>query len=234
MNMEQKKKKFLTFSYDDGVTQDKRLVKIFNKYGLKATFNINSELLGTPGYLRRENMWISHNKIEPEEVAALYKGHEVAAHTLTHPHLVELKDDEEVVRQVEEDRKKLEQLTGQKVTGLAYPGGGVATHDERVVDLIRSRTQIRYCRTTVSTYNFDIQTDLLQFKPTVYHREFDKMMELGEQFIKLQTEVPQIFYIWGHSYEFDYYDTWDRFEQFCKMMSGRDDIYYGTNAEILL
>mgnify|MGYP001146023503 CR=1 FL=1 len=149
-------------------------------------------------------------------------------------HLVELKDDEEVVRQVEEDRKKLEQLTGQKVRGLAYPGGGVATHDERVVDLIRSRTQIRYCRTTVSTYNFDLQTDLLQFKPTVYHREFDKMMELGEQFIKLQTEVPQIFYIWGHSYEFDYYDTWDRFEQFCKMMSGRDDIYYGTNAEILL
>ena len=38
--------KAITFSYDDGVTQDKRLVDIFNKYGLKATFNINSELLG--------------------------------------------------------------------------------------------------------------------------------------------------------------------------------------------
>lgn len=65
----QDKKKRLTFSYDDGVTQDKRLVKIFNRYGLKATFNINSELLGTPGYFRRENMWIGHNKIESEEAA---------------------------------------------------------------------------------------------------------------------------------------------------------------------
>ena len=74
--MAQKYTKYVTFSYDDGVTQDKRLVKIFHKYGLKATFNINSELLGKPGYLRRENMWISHNKIEPEEAAELYKEHE--------------------------------------------------------------------------------------------------------------------------------------------------------------
>ena len=41
--------KAITFSYDDGVTQDKRLIEIFNKYGLKATFNLNSELLGMPG-----------------------------------------------------------------------------------------------------------------------------------------------------------------------------------------
>lgn len=225
------KKKFLTFSYDDGVTQDKRLVKIFNKYGLKATFNINSELLGTPGYLRRENMWISHNKIEPEEAAQVYRGHEVAVHTLTHPHLPELTDDE-VVRQIEEDRVNLERLTWQKVEGMAYPGGGL-THDDRVVELIRTRTKMRYCRTTISSYSFDVQNDLLQFKPTVYHLEFDKMMELGEKFLSLNAEDIQIYYIWGHSYEFDYYDTWDKFEQFCKMMSGRDDIFYGTNKEVL-
>lgn len=230
--MIQGKKKFLTFSYDDGVTQDKRLVKIFDKYGLKATFNINSELLGTPGSLRRENMWIGHNKIEPEEAADLYRNHEVAAHTLTHPHLTEA-GDEEVVRQVEEDRKKLEELTHQKIVGMAYPGGGV-NHDDRVVELIRKHTKIRYARTITSSYSFDVQEDLLQFQPTVYHLEFDKMMELGEKFIKLKTEVPQIYYVWGHSYEFDYYDTWDRFEEFCKMMSGRGDIYYGTNREVLL
>ena len=44
------KMKALTFSYDDGVTQDQRLISLFNKYGLKATFNLNSELLGKPGY----------------------------------------------------------------------------------------------------------------------------------------------------------------------------------------
>lgn len=231
----QGKYKFLTFSYDDGVTQDKRLVKIFSRYGLKATFNINSELLGTPGSLRRENMWIGHNKIEPCEVSSVYQGHEVAAHTLTHPHLVEL-DDEEVVRQVGEDQKNLEHLVQRSVVGMAYPGGAKnGIHfDSRVIRLIRSHTSIQYARTTKSTYSFDLQEDLLQFNPTVYHLEFDRMMELGEEFLKLKPDRPQLFYIWGHSYEFDYYDTWDKFESFCRMMSGRDDIFYGTNREILL
>lgn len=35
-------KKMLTFSYDDGIYQDERLVEIFNKYGMKATFNLNT------------------------------------------------------------------------------------------------------------------------------------------------------------------------------------------------
>jgi hypothetical protein len=40
------KKKALTFSYDDGVTQDIRMTGLLNRYGLKGTFNLNSELLG--------------------------------------------------------------------------------------------------------------------------------------------------------------------------------------------
>ena len=40
--MYQGKNKAITFSYDDGVTQDRRLIEILNRYGLKATFNINS------------------------------------------------------------------------------------------------------------------------------------------------------------------------------------------------
>ena len=36
------KLKALTFSYDDGVEQDRRLIKLFNQYNLKATFNLNS------------------------------------------------------------------------------------------------------------------------------------------------------------------------------------------------
>jgi hypothetical protein len=50
----------------------------------------------------------------------------------------------------------------------------------------------------------------------------------------MKAETPQIFYIWGHSYEFDFAENWDEFEEFCKMMSGHDDIFYGTNKEVLL
>ena len=92
------KKKAITFSYDDGVTQDIRLIDLFNKYGLKGTFNLNSELLGNQNELIREGVRIAHNKIDPKDVRAIYAGHEVAAHTLTHPSLPTLPD-EEVIRQ---------------------------------------------------------------------------------------------------------------------------------------
>ena len=42
---EQEKRKAVTFSYDDGVRQDRRLAEIFDKYGIKGTFNFNSDLL---------------------------------------------------------------------------------------------------------------------------------------------------------------------------------------------
>jgi len=60
------------------------------------------------------------------------------------------------------------------------------------------------------------------------------MFELGEDFLNMKTDRPQIFYVWGHSYEFDIANTWDKFEAFCEMMSGREDIFYGTNRQILL
>ena len=228
------KMKALTFSYDDGVTQDKRLVEIFNKYGLKCTFNLNSELLGRPGMLNIAGKPINHNKVQPEEVRELYRGHEVAVHTLTHPLLPNIADDAEIIRQVEEDRKNLSALCGYEVIGMAYPCGG-QNHDDRVAMLIRENTGVKYCRTIISNHSFEPQADLYKFKPSVYHcAEFDKMVEMGKQFLELEADKPQIFYVWGHAYEFDYNENWDEFEKFCKMMSGRDDIFYGTNKEVLL
>ena len=40
------KLKALTFSFDDGVLQDKKIIDILNKYNLKATFNLNSGHFG--------------------------------------------------------------------------------------------------------------------------------------------------------------------------------------------
>ena len=228
------KMKALTFSYDDGVDQDKRLIEILNKYGLKCTFNLNSELLGRPGMLNIGGKPINHNKVQPEEVRELYKGHEVAVHTLTHPLLPNIADDAEIIRQVEQDRLNLSELCGYEVIGMAYPCGG-QNHDDRVAKLIKENTGVKYSRTIISNYSFDLQDDLYKFKPTVYHHaEFDKMIELGQKFLELEADKPQLFYVWGHSYEFDYAENWERFEEFCKMMSGHDDIFYGTNKEVLL
>ncbi len=226
------KKKAITFSYDDGVSQDVRLVEIFNKYGLKATFNINSELLGKPGKLVRNGVEVRHDKVAPEKVSEIYRGHEIAAHTLTHPFLPKISD-EEVIRQVEEDRKNLSALCGYDVVGMAYPGGGPnSNHDARVEKLIRENTGIKYARTVESNGSFALQNDLIAFRPTVYHLNADDMFALAKKFLAASPEEPQLFYIWGHSYEFDAWNFWERFEEFCRMISGKDDVFYGTNREV--
>lgn len=226
------KMKALTFSYDDGVTQDRRLVGLFNKYNLKATFNLNSGLLNEVRSIQVGGITVDHTKIKDTEVKELYQGHEVAAHTITHPSLPTL-EEKDIITQVEEDRRKLSELAGYEVCGMAYPGGGV-NNDDRVAEIIRKHTGVKYARTITSTGSFDIQDNLYRFNPTIFHRDWDKMEELVRTFIDLKPEKPTIFYIWGHSYEFDAKDEWALFEEYCKTLSNRDDIFYGTNKDILL
>lgn len=231
--MNSKKMKAVTFSYDDAVTQDQRLIEILNRYDLKATFNLNSELLGKPGSLIRENVTVAHVKPRAEEIEKIYRGHEVAAHTLTHPLLTSLSD-EEVIRQVEEDRNNLSQIVGYEVVGMAYPCGGI-NNDDRVAQIIRENTGIKYSRTITSTKSFEPQSNLYRFNPTIHHSEaFADSFGIVKEFIEMNPDTPKILYIWGHSYEFDIDNSWAKFEELCKLISGRDDIFYGTNKEVLL
>ena len=169
----------------------------------------------------------------PSDVKEIYAGHEVAVHTLTHPNLTQV-DDAEVIRQVEQDRLNLSDIAGYEVVGMAYPCGGV-NHDDRVAALIKEHTGVKYSRTITCNQDFCPQDDLLRFHPTVYHLKWDDMMSLGRQFVELETDSPKIFYIWGHSYELDYEIThWNKLEEFFQLISNRDDIFYGTNKEVLL
>jgi len=226
------KMKALTFSYDDGVTQDIRLVELLNKYNLKSTFNLNSELFDLPGEIPYKDKIVSHTKVPKKDVRKIYEGHEIAVHSLTHPLLTAL-DEAEVIRQVEQDRLNLSELAGYEVIGMAYPCGG-EQNDDRTAKIIKENTGVKYARTITHSYSFDPQKNLYRFNPTALHLDFETLFRMGEEFINMKADKPQIFYIWGHSYEFDFEDTWEKFEEFCKFISGHDDIFYGTNKEILL
>ena len=227
------KLKAVTFSFDDGVLQDKRAIAILNKYGLKATFNLNSSLFGLKDQYEENEKTIRRDKFLPTEIKGLYDGHEVAVHTLTHAFLPCLAD-ETVTWQVEQDRKTLSKIVGYEVVGMAYPCGGV-NFDDRVASVIKNTTGVKYARTTVSTHNFDLQTDLLKFNPTTYYVDVEKTFDLARKFIDLKTDIPQILYIWGHTYEMDAgIISWEKFEKLCQLISGKDDIFYGTNAQVLL
>ena len=225
------KNKAATFSFDDGVTQDCRLVQILNKYGLKATFNINSGLLGVDGNLERNGRTVTHNKIKPEEVKALYLGHEIAVHTVNHPTLVGL-EESQIIYEVEEDRKALEKLCGYPIVGMAYPNG---PNDDRVAKIIENNSPIKYSRTVTSTHSFNVQKEnLLRYNPTVYYIE-ECFEEIVDKFLNSNDGEEQLLYIWGHSYEMDAgYISWEKFERICQKLAGKENVFYGTNKEVLL
>ena len=206
------KAKALTFSYDDGVVEDRRLVEIFNKYKVKGTFHINSGLLGKERY------------ISPDEVAELYWGHEVSCHSVTHPFLETL-DRESMVTEILEDRENLEALAGYPVVGLSYPYG---TYDARVMDILRS-LGIVYSRTVKSTGGFYLPENFLEWHPTCHHSM--DLMEKAEAF-KNTNRTLGLFYVWGHSYEFEHNDNWNLIENFCSKVSGDEKVWYATNMQI--
>ncbi len=43
---------------------------------------------------------------------------------------------------------------------------------------------------------------------------------------------PKLFYLWGHSYEFDKNGNWQVIEEFAEKIGGREDVWYATNGEI--
>lgn len=230
-----KKNKMITFSFDDGVTQDVKLIEILNKYQLKATFNINSALLGLPGELVRNGVTVNHTKNNACDIKKIYFGHEVAAHTLTHPNLT-LQNDETVIYQVERDRQILSDLCGYEVVGMAYPGGGV-NNNEHVAELIKKHTGLQYARVFNSSFSYARQDNLFRFMPSMSFCE-EGLFEFAERFLTEEDDgQPKLLYIWGHGYELDAKIndmTWEKFDCFCKLISNKPDIFYGTNAEVLL
>lgn len=220
------KNKAFTMSYDDGVEQDRKLVEIINRYNLKCTFNLNS------GIMTPKSHWLCGltdiRRMSPEGLPELYMGHEIAAHCKTHTNLTELGDDE-IRRELLEDKAALERLFGCEVNGMAYPYGA---YDDRVINIINN-CGFAFARTVADTHDFKMPDDLLKFGATCHHdyRETDQLLD---RFISYDCEEPAVFCIWGHSYEFEVNGNWDRLERICEKIAGRDDIFYGTNSQIFM
>ena len=227
MKLKDGKSKVLTLSYDDGVVQDIRLIGILDKYGLRGTFNIN-----TGRYLaedaQREQYY---GRMKLSEAQSLFKGshHEVAVHSLTHPFLETLKKPQ-VLMEILEDRKNIEAQYGTLARGMAYPMG---TYSDMVIEALEA-AGICYSRTCKATENFKFPENWLTLHPTCHHKH-PRLMELAQKFVEESpryTAQNWMFYLWGHSYEFDNDDNWNVIEEFAAYTGGKDDIWYATNIEI--
>ena len=219
------KKKVVTLSYDDGVVYDVQLIEIMSKNGLKGTFNINTAYYLPEDATREE--WKGKLKLSEAKKLYLESGNEVAVHSLTHPFLEQL-DECEIIREIVEDRKNIERDYGVVAKGMAFPFG---TYDDRVLEIIKN-CGISYSRTVKSTENFYLPQNWLTLHPTCHHNN-PKLMDLAKRFVESEIWASgSMFYLWGHSYEFNTDNNWDVIEEFAKYIGNREDIWYATNIEI--
>lgn len=208
------KRRVVTFSYDDGSDNDERLATLFSKYGVKATFHLNS------------SRFFQKSADELAEIKKRYEGHEIACHTVNHgwPSRMPAAT---ATAQTLEDRKFLEKIAGYPVRGMSYPSG---SYNETVISAMLS-CGIVYSRTTSSHMGHKMPQNWMEWNPTCHHRD---AMPLVAPFMEtLDSEWKQpLFYIWGHSHELRCEEDWAYMEKLVSLLSGSDKIWYATNIEI--
>ena len=229
-------KKYFTLSFDDGITQDLRIIEILKKYNAYcATFNINTGLYGANwewvGQTALQNPSVTHIRFTEEELkSGIYDGFEVAVHTLNHPSLKNYDNNTVTLKkEVYNDAINICRITGVMPIGMAWPGGDTEytrTTIEKVVEL----TNIRYARGTTRTGKFTLPTEFMQWMPTCSLSDSD-CLRLADKFVKAECTEDMLFYVWCHGYEFDHFQTWDRLEKLVQMMAEDDSIVLVTNAE---
>ena len=213
------KTKALTFSFDDGSFHDKKLMEIFQKYKMKATFNLSNNA----------------QMLSDRECADMYyaDGHEIAVHGAEHRALM-LSDSAEGIREVLGGREFLEKKYNKIIRGFAYPDR--CATNARIEEYLKM-LGIAYARTAGGeTGSLALPSDWLCWRATCKHND-PKIMEYADKFLNenprekyIASRDSLLFYVWGHSWELE--NDWSPIERFCGKMSDNPDVWYATNMDI--
>ncbi len=223
------KTKALTMSFDDGKVYDRRLVEIFNRYGIKGTFHLNTASLDCEG------------TVTSAEIPELYKGHEVSLHTHTHPALANMPS-QQIYYEIRENKRILEEICSHEIVGMSYP---IGSFNEAVFKVMED-IGVLYGRTTLSTGNFEIPENFLKWNPTIHYArgtqgwspnaKYDGqvLLEKAEEFTRYSDALRKmpIMQVWGHSYELEYENHWDIMEEFCRYITKFENIWFAQNIEV--
>ncbi len=234
MRFPEGKAKCVTLSYDDARKSDIRFSDLLGKYGLKCTFNVTGEKFRVP----------EHNLTASEiKEYIIDRGHEVALHNYNHRASGTLRPIEGI-REALDNRTELEQEFDMIIRGMAYPDSGINYFSnpdysyEKVKNYL-TELDIAYARNTATDSTFNLPGDWHNWKPTAHH-DRDNVLGMIDEFLNIDisenvyvaSRRSRLFYLWGHSFEFDSKNNWDHGEEVLKRLSGHDDIWYATNIEI--
>ena len=110
-------------TFDDGCETDLiAAAPVLQEFGFHATFYLTAGFLGTPGYLNTDQV---------RQLDSL--GFEIGCHSMTHPYLSDLADDE-LGREIVDAKLQIEQIVGHAIAHFSCPGG---RYDKRTLETAR-------------------------------------------------------------------------------------------------
>lgn len=212
--------KYFVFSIDDGTIYDKKVIEIFNRYNIKATFNLNSGLDDFVWYLNDQPI----ERLKLPYCVKLYKGHEIASHSLTHPHLTMCPGDD-IVREVGDDILNLERIFDRKITTFAFP---FEDFDDRCISIIKHLHNIDTIRLSEVDDSFKLPIDDYHIKIT--------SLDINDALVKfdrfINDEHATLFVFVSHGYDFYVNKTFDKLEELCQKVANNKNIKVITMSEI--
>lgn len=219
------KNRAFNVSYDDGVEQDVKFIALLDRYGLKGTFNINY------GMTRQRFQWVHESglvvKRLPEDVVKeVYRGHEVASHSFSHPYMDHFTEDE-ILKEMGADRFFLQRLFGREITGYATP---FYFFSEEMARCARE-CGFSYARISEESNDYSIPEDFYLWRGSKFHWDAD-LEEFVDGFLSSQQELA-LCQLVGHSYDLDVYDMWQRMERILSKVGRCGDVWPATHGELV-
>ena len=213
--------KYFIFSIDDGTIYDKKVIDIFNKYHIRATFNLNSGLDDFVWYLGEKPI----ERLKLPECVDLYYNHEIASHSLTHPHMTWCPD-EIIYKEVNEDIINLERIFHKEISTFAFP---FEDSDDRCINIIKNIRDIKIIRLSDIDRSFQLPSDRHHVKITSL--DVNDALEILGEFEK--NEDAKLFVFVSHAYDFEVNNTYEKLEELCEKVSSNKGIEIITMGELL-
>lgn len=219
------KSKAFNISYDDGVLQDIRFVELLNRYGLKGTFNLNYGLMRS-GFTWQHECGMTVHRLTEEQVNQVYKGHEIASHSYSHPYFDNM-EETDILKELGSDKFFLENLFSREVAGYATP---FYYYSDLMADCVR-RCGFAYARISEESNDYSVPADFYRWRGSKFHWDED-LEDFVHGFLETERELA-LCQLVGHSYDLDVMNLWDRMERICHAVSSASNVWAATHIEIV-
>lgn len=232
-------KTIVTTSWDDGHVLDLKLAELLRANNLKGTFYVAPE----------DHEFTPENRLTPTQIRKLSKQFEIGAHTITHPRLPQVSD-EQARTEITDSKSQLEAIIERPVLSFCYPGG---EYRDQHVAAVRD-AGYTYAR-TVDRFAYALGSNALLAPSSIHaYRHWSDLWQIMvfARFNPIQSlnyllnwdqlaiamfnrihAAGGIFHLWGHSWEIAKNGDWSRLERVLRHIAGHVDVEYRTNGELV-